>query len=685
MSHDINAENLEHNARITGDSYEVFVDGEWQEIVIKGVNMGMAKPGTFPGEAGIVYDEYFSWIEDIAQMNANVIRVYTLHPPDFYKALYDYNSQSNTPVYVMHGFWLDEDNMHIEKDAYNEVLMQEFMQDAEHIINAVHGNAKIEVTPGKASGTYQHDVSPYVIGWIFGTEWDPDFVMDTNTRHNDETSYDGNFYRTENASPFETWIARQLDFISTYEYETYANLTPMSFTNWVTTDILDHISDASEDDDAVGVDPNAIALQGMMQDVGQFASYHIYPYYPEFLNHEPDYIEYVDHRGEKNNYAGYLNALMEVHDMPVLVAEFGVPASRGLTHRNPFGWNQGFLDEEETGKIVERLYEDIIAENYIGGIIFTWQDEWFKRTWNTMDYDESHRRPFWSNAQTNEQQFGILSFDTLKIKLDGDLDAWDNAPLYEKDDGVLQGMRVDHDERFLYIRLDYDKDFTGSFKLPIDVVPNQGNTMLDDVTMAHGIEFYIDINEAESRVWVDDYYDFYKIQYGHQLEMIEVDNPLENDSGHFNPIHLTLNREVYLPHLDETLPFESYETGLLQEGIADPEHADYNSLNDYQWNKEEGWIEIRLPWMLIGSRDPSHRTFNGNIAEGDLETAVNVDGIFLGALAIEDDAVVDSFPRISDGELSPMEMFTWDEWDLQEYEPRLKHSYEVIKDLFDRY
>lgn len=685
MSQIINADDSLSPARINGDNYEVLIDGTWEQITIKGVNMGMAKPGTFPGEAGITYDEYFSWIEDIAKMNANVIRVYTLHPPDFYKALYDYNDTHDLPVYIMHGFWLDEDNMHVEKDAYNDLLLDEFETDAKYIIDAVHGNADIEDTPGKASGIYEHDVSQYVIGWIFGTEWDPGFVVDTNSLHQGVTSYDGTYYQTENTAPFETWIAKQLDFISVYEYDTYGSLRPMSFTNWVTTDILDHISDASDADDAVGVDPNVITLKSAMVDVGQFASYHIYPYYPEFLNHEPDYIEYIDHRGKKNNYAGYLNALIQVHDMPVLVAEFGVPASRGLTHRNPSGWNQGFLDEIEAGHIVAHLFEDIMHEGYLGGLVFTWQDEWFKRTWNTMDYDDPDRRPFWSNAQTNEQQFGILSFDTLKIKLDGHLEAWENTPMYQKSEGVLHSLRVDYDERYFYIRLDYDKDFTGQFKLPIDVTPNQGNTTLDEVSMTNGIEFYVDINDTESRVWVDDYYDFYNIQYGHQLEMIDVSHPLENNSGRYNPIFLTLNREIYLPHLEETLPFEYYETGVLKMGNANPDSPDYNSLNDYQWNKEDGWIEIRLPWLIIGAKDPSTRAFNGNIAEGNLDTTVSIDGIFLGAFAINDDTVVDSFPAISNGELAPMEMFTWETWDLPEFEPRLKHSYDVIKELFDKY
>ena len=55
-----------------------------------------------------------------------------------------------------------------------------------------------------------------------------------------------------------------------------------------------------------------------------------------------------------------------------------------------------------------------------GGLVFSWHDEWFKRTWNTMDYDHPDRRPFWDNIQTNEQHFGLLCFDRHeRLGLDG--------------------------------------------------------------------------------------------------------------------------------------------------------------------------------------------------------------------------------------------------------------------------
>ena len=44
---------IQYNARIENNSYEVLVEDEWKAITVKGVNVGMAKPGVFPGEAAI--------------------------------------------------------------------------------------------------------------------------------------------------------------------------------------------------------------------------------------------------------------------------------------------------------------------------------------------------------------------------------------------------------------------------------------------------------------------------------------------------------------------------------------------------------------------------------------------------------------------------------------------------------
>ncbi|WP_231687060.1 hypothetical protein [Bacillus sp. JCM 19034] len=363
---------MNYNYRISSDQYEVYVDGKWQEMTIKGVNMGMGKPGSFPGEAMIREEDYKRWFKQIGEMGANTIRVYTVHPPGFYRALKEYNeAHPDQPLYLFHGAWFNEEsdfyvenreNPDIPPPAIEEGNTIPFQEEMKTIIDVIHGETFIDQTRGHAYGIYDADVSDYVIGWIIGIEWEPDFVVNTNEVYSDLGEYDGRFVKTENAEAFEYWLAEQMDLMLSYEAEHYGYVRPVSFTNWVTTDLLTHPAEPNEDEDKVGIDPNVIKLKDEMEEVGQFASYHVYPYYPDFLNFEERYLNYIDHRGQPNNYAAYLEDLHEVHEIPILIAEFGVPSTRGKTHNNPNGWNQGHLTEDEQGEIVVSLFEDILHE-----------------------------------------------------------------------------------------------------------------------------------------------------------------------------------------------------------------------------------------------------------------------------------------------------------------------------------
>jgi hypothetical protein len=683
----INAEESKlYHARIKDNRFQILRGDKWEPMTIKGINMGMAKPGTFPGQAAITEEEYYRWFEYIGQMNANVICVYTLHPPGFYNSLLRYNENHDKPLYVMHGVWINEDELNNSQDAFAKKNLKSFLHEIQTITDAMHGNITVKAGSGYVPGTYKADVSDYVIAWILGIEWDPYMVDSTNGLHSSIGDYNGTYFETKGAKPFEYWLAQQMDVVAQYEMENYHCLRPISFTNWPITDILEHPANLEEGADLVSIDPNVIYTKGKMDLVGQFASYHVYPYFPDFINYDEKYVNYIDHRGEKNNYAGYLNHLNSIHRLPILIAEFGIPASRGLTHENPFGWNQGFKSEKEQGEIVSRLYEDIVEENMLGGVIFTWQDEWFKRTWNTMDYDNPARRPFWSNAQTNEQQFGILSFDRHKIRIDGDTKEWETEPLYFKDQGAMKGLYIDHDERYLYIRLDYSNIDNGYPLILLDVVPNQGNTSVRDnnkLKFSNGIDFIVDLNREEPRVLIDQHYDVFTYMYAYHLNLIEKPRPNASKSrGVFSPIYYVLSREYCSEDDEIVIPFSRYETGRLREGNANPDSEEYDSLADF-CVKDGSGLELRIPWLLIQARDPSKKEFVGNVHKNGIKASKFVDKIFIGALYVDSSgAVLDSFPSIKNNVLKPLSAYSWDNWDTPQYQERLKQSYYIIQDLF---
>ena len=687
LKQDKNSEkSLNYNARIENNSFELFIDDKWEPMTIKGVNLGMAKPGVFPGEAAISEDEYYRWFEQIGDMNANTIRVYTLHPPGFYNALKKYNERHENKLYILHGVWINEEKLAESLDAFEEDNLKQFQREMKKIVDVIHGNKVVEPEIGHASGIYQADISEYMIGWVLGIEWLPEMVLNTNEVHIDLGDYNGEYFETKNAAPFEYWLAEQMDNITLYESETYNWFRPLSFTNWVTTDILDHPAEPSKNEDLVSVNPNVIYTKKEMNETNQFASYHVYPYYPDFLNFEESYQKYVDHRGEVNGYAAYLNELHAVHRLPILIAEFGLPSSRGLTHENRFGLDQGLLTEDEQGMYLARIFEDIMAEKLLGGLIFTWQDEWFKRTWNTMDYDNPDRRPYWSNAQTGEQQFGFLSFDQHKIKVDGDSEDWHDTTLYEKETGDIRSLFVDYDERYLYIRLDYDPKVAGHPIFLLDVIPDQGNYFVEGEEygdFSNGVDLLVNLDRNDSRLLVDNYYDFYTYQYMHSLKLLEPATALpKKNSGKFSREMYAVNKELYLPQQKTTIPFSSYEAGKLLEGNGNPTALDYNSLADYSFSSN-GVIELRLPWLLIRAKDPSQKEFIGDIYTDGQTASKFVEDIYIGTLYVDEEGkVTDSFPAIDQGKLEKLEAFTWENWDEVHSVERLKKSYFIIKDLF---
>ncbi len=687
---------ISRSAKLEENRFQVLQNGEWKDLVIKGVNIGMTRPGTWPGEAGITYKEYYRWLEMIGDMNANTIRIYTIHPPAFYDALYDYNLHHQKKIYLFHGVWIDEEPLVESLDIFGENSYKPFKDEIIRVVDLIHGNASLPSRQGHASGFYTKDVSPYVIGWILGIEWFPEMVLNVNEVHNGLGEFQGNHFTTENATGFEYFLADVMDHTAVYELETYKAIRPMSFTNWVSTDLLDHPYEPFEEEDMVSVNPNHI--KPIQDETDYFASYHVYPYYPDFLNFDPKYTSYIDQDGKTNNYAGYIKDLIAVHDMPVLVAEFGIPSSRGLTHENVEGWNQGFIEEQEQGEIVSILYESIIKEGYLGGLIFSWQDEWFKRTWNTMDLDNPDRRPYWSNAQTNEQHFGLLSFDRFKIHVDGTLKDWkksEDKVEYKMDRKIqtdFKKVQIDHDERYLYfsIELKEPMNMEDEVIILLNTHPTQGNKTHSDINLETevGMDYLIRIGEEEiSRILVDSYYNIHQYLYAHNLEMLpkKTSDGIE-DNGLYEEIRLALNKELVIPATEETISFSDYETGKLRRGISDPSSPLYDSLSDYYVNYEKGIIEVRIPWLLLGFTDPSTKEIMGDVYEDGIESRINIDEISFLALSKKGNTLSTSV-QTQKGTVKEEELhtYTWNEWTQPVVNERLKKSYPILQKLFSEY
>ena len=620
-------------------------ENKFKKTFLKGVNLGLGKPSSFPGEFAISKENYYKWFEQIKEMNSNVIRVYTLQSPAFYEALYEYNYNNKEDLYVIHGIWMNEDQIRKYENAYNKEITKTFLNESENIINAMHGDTMIPEQAGMASGYYKYDVSNYVIGWIVGIEWDPNFVINTNKENSKITSFKGKYVYTKNASPFECYLAKVTEHIIGYETTKYNMQRPTALSNWVTTDHLKHPNEPFIDEDKVSVNNDHIKATDKFV-AGMFASFHVYPYYPDCLNYDMKYQK----DKEINTYKAYIKELSNSMDLPILISEVGLPTSRGLSHVSRFsGYNQGNITEKQQGEYISSLVEDIYSNNNLGAIIFSWQDEWFKRSWNTMDNEDQDRRPFWLNVQTAEQNFGLLKFESvLEKNIDGLVDDWKNTDAK---------INIEHSENHLYILLK-DYEFGKEKKvLTFNTISNQGIDMYDGKKISTEADFILEIDgEKNTRLKVDSYYDSFYKKYAIKHLAIPRNKSLEKkDSMVFSKINMITDNELILKETKQIVPMKYYETGKLNYGND-------NSLADFYY--KDGNLEIRIPWNLLNFTDPSSKKILSDVYGKKHNEEIKE--IEIGT--------TDSKETIK---------YNWNKWNKVKYEEKLKDSYNYIKNCFE--
>lgn len=620
-------------------------EGEWEPFTLRGVNMGSGKPGAYATDYAITYEEYMNWFRQIQEMNANVLRVYTILGPEFYHAFYDFNMESGEPLYLIHGVWVDDYVLRNRNDAYAKDLRDHFKEDCSKVVDVLHGHRRIFFNSRHGYGNYEWDVSPWVLGYILGVEWQADQVMYTDHKRDDVAGFDGTYlYTTVDATPFESLMCEVGDHIIGYETRKYGQQRLVAFSNWTETDPLEHEVWLSEQvQNRAHFDTEHIQAHDSYES-GLFASYHVYPYYPEFLNFESAYTTYIDETGEINPYRAYLKALNEHHDMPVVIAEFGIPTSRGISHEDAFrGYDQGNKNEQEQGEGLVVLYDDIIKAGCSGGIIFSWQDEWFKRTWNVMYAIDTAREPYWADIQTNEEFFGLLAYDTGKTEtisqVDGDVSEWSGVTPVAEGEGLSLSMM--YDEAYVYFRVHLDGQDAESTKayIALDITPKSGSAYDEthDLTFDREMDFVIQLDGREnSKVMVQERYCALWANYRREIYLYDAFfNPPARDSSLFMDIDLYLRdrlsilSELYVPEHEKgnidldviddgnidrvTLAAQLFPTGELRHGNSNPDAPDFDSIADFMFAGSD--VEVRIPWQLLNFSDASEMMIHDDYYE----------------------------------------------------------------------
>lgn len=667
---------------MTTDSDTIYMEKDGQKIPfeIRGVNMGVGLPGKWATDYAISKETYLRWFAWIQEMGANTIRVYTTLHDDFYDAFYEYNQGREDPLYLIHGVWVNDYVQNSHRDAYDDDFRQALLDDCRTVVDILHGQKNLSLGYGLGGGSYRKDVSQWVIGYIIGVEWEDVTVAYTDQKYPDRNQYQGTYlYTAEDATPFEAMLCEVGDRMIEYESNRYKQQRLVAFSNWPTTDPFDYSEDITQFFmKCAKVDVQHIRTTDAFLS-GHFASFHVYPYYPDYLNYEEDKTDFVrTEDGRINTYQTYLRRLTEYFTIPVVISEYGVSTGRGMAQRDyNTGRNQGNLSEQEQGQALIECYNDIMAAGCAGSCVFTWQDEWFKRTWNTMHAVDLDNTPYWSDYQTNEQYFGLLSFDPGEEKsvcyVDGDTSEWSEDDLVLSDENFSISMK--YDEKFLYFLLEKE-DFSSDTVLymPIDLTPKSGSTYCQnyDLGFERACDFLVVIDGKEnSRVLVQERYEVLRAMYLHETEDRDAYlSPVDSDSPIFKSINLMLQTATPLLTGNWQATAEVYETGLLTYGNANPSSEDFNSLADFIFF-EDG-VELKLPWQLLNFANPSEMMIHDDYYENYGVEYIQINTMYVG---ISDDTHKDY--RVL---MAPFELKGWGKE--VTYHERLKESYYILKEYW---
>jgi hypothetical protein len=655
-------------------------------------------------------------------MNANTLRLYTILPPTFYRALRAWNlSHPDRALWLIHGVWTELP----PGDNFDDLAWKsEFQAEMRRVVDLLHGAATISPRPGHASGLYDADVARWVLGYIIGREWEPFAVKAYDAANVGRKTFEGRYLRVGEGPAMDLWLAQQCDLMLGYEADTYNALRPVAYTNWPTLDPLTHRTESTTreeaywrqrsgrvtdlkklefENDVIGLEANLVEPTAA-NPAGWFASYHAYPYYPDFMLLDPGYRTARSSEGP-SSYFGYLRELVAHHtSIPTVISEYGVPSSRGNAHIHPLGWSHGGHDERDQAAIDARLTREIRESGAAGSILFAWLDEWFKKNWVVIDYEiPLDNTRLWHNVMDAEQNYGILGQyagdSRTTPRLGGDPARWRNLPVLEAAPGVdgrgLRRVRAGADEAFAYLVVELP---AGRFpwnaqgiQIAIDTYqPLVGQHRLPrtQVRSEIGFEFLIDLTDPQSgRMLVTPDYN----RHASRLDPATGDDqgrfyqrPVitrNRDDGQFDSLFVITNRARF--GRDGTFfSARGYDRGRL---LYATEAA--STLADWYLDENAGLLELRIPWDLLNVTDPSTRTLLSDPnTEGDFGTVTAQDfhvGVLLYRKASKP-TVVGALPALEKGSW-PVRAFTgwrWPGWTEPRSHARLKPVYDSIRKLW---
>jgi hypothetical protein len=721
---------------------------EWRSFYVAGVNFGGVPPGYYPSLQPNDAADYGAWLDRAASLNANVIRVYSLLPPAFYRA-FKKHATAGGPMTLFQQIWIAEPP---GRDLFDSAFLEQTRATIRHVVDALNGRGEVPPGRGLRGGIYDQDVAAHVGAILLNRELEPSVVAQTNVLNAGERSHRGRYVQIADGTAAEVWVARMLDYLVEYETQTYNRQHPVAFVNWPPLDPLTHPTEAStfqelrhrmargeqdlempsgpqDDADVVSLDEAKLTTTPAFV-AGMFASYHVYPHWPDFLITEPGLLASRDSAGP-NPVFGYIKQLAARIPHPLVITEYGVPNSMGTSHFHPQGWHHGGHDEAEQAAVVTRLARTFQEAGTAGGIVFSLHDEWYKQNWLVRRFEvPEDRGTLWLNDLNPDQRFGLMGFRTSKWRLFTRApSAWENEPaLYSAAPRRRQGanpfegartlreLKAAVDEAYLYVRLGVDcldcspkerradgrpRFDMASYALTINTRPGAFGVQqlpFGGVSLPTGANFLLLLTDPpDARLLVSDNYNPYQIvptpgiPSDTDVRFRLALDPTLGPRGSFAEVVVEPNRRRYTRD-GQLVPPQRDNRSALRYGIDGAPGQDDTSIGEWYADLETAAILVRIPWGKLLVTDPSSHTVFAGYDGGRARTA-NTDAIEIAAFALtpageearrgpEAWSVAASLPELRDGRLSGLARVTWPGWETVTPEVYAKKAYQELRSVF---
>ncbi len=671
--------------RTEGDRILHSEDGQWNDFEIRGVDLSASMPGEPATDFDADSSDYLRWLEEISELGANTVRVFTVMDSDFYDAFYRFNTESESPLYLLQGLQVSDRANYGSKDTYDSDFRELLIQNGQSAVDVIHGR-KLIMTEGARSfsgtGIYRHDISQWVMGYLVGSEWDSGNIAYTDMSTLHPESYEGTYFVTEpDAGRFETMMAEVMDRITDYETTKYKEQRLISFVSDPGNDPFEYNTlYATRFFKYNQIDAENIRTTEALTS-GYFAAYRLSQFNDEFMTYfTPEQKSrlgsILDNLNTEAVYNGYLDLLGRYHSIPVVAAGFGFSTARAPVYEG-----EEPLTEKEQGESIIEVCEDAEDAGWSGVFVSTWQDVWERRTWNTGYATLDSLFPVWQDVQADGQSYGLMQFSLQEepvCLVDGRTDEWtENDIVIDDGYGTLS---MQYDEKYLYFLAevpDFDSE-TDVLYLPVDTTPESGSTYCEnyDLNFSRECDFVIRVAKGDSRVVVQERYETLWAMHSYETDRKDAyeEELREKDSPVFRPIRLLVQREDPVPvsgSVGGWLPSPVYETGKLREGNADPDSPDYDSLADFHYT--QSGVEVRIPWEMLNFGDPAERKIHDDYYDNHGIEYIQIEEIYVGMLAGDENR------RIG------MEPFFLQGWQKKSnYSERLKDSYYILQDYWTK-